>query len=69
MLIHDAPAWRAHIRASAVLAAQLPRGHACQRIDAILCSIGGDPQQLELQHENFAVHGMIDNPQDARVLA
>jgi hypothetical protein len=36
-----------------------------QRIDAVLHTIGGDPQQLELEHEHFAVHGMIFDYKDA----
>ena len=40
-----------------------------QRIDAILCSVGADPQQLELEHKHIAVHGMILDHQDAGALA
>src|SRR5262249_22397321 len=36
-----------------------------QRVDAILYTVGGDPQQLELEHEHLAVHGMIFDHQDA----
>ena len=46
-----------------VAAVRRPR---LERIDAVRCAVGGDPKQLELQHENLAVHRMIVDHQDAR---
>jgi hypothetical protein len=40
-----------------------------QCVDAVLRTVGGDPQELELEHEHLAVHGMIFDHQDARALA
>ena len=39
-----------------------------ERVDAVLCRIGGNPQQLELEHEHLAIHGMIVDHQDALAL-
>ena len=40
-----------------------------QRVDAVLRTVGSNPQQLELEHEHLTVHGVIFDHQDARALA
>ena len=37
-----------------------------ERLDAVIDGVGGDAEQLELAHQNFAVHRMIVHHQDAR---
>ena len=60
-----------HARHVDVERARRRSGRRCprlQRIDAVRRAVGGDPQQLELQHKHLAVHGMIVDHQDARTI-